>query len=318
MDIRDVAPERSFARHETFHLRYGWLKKCHDFVDKGNSFNDEDAPVKLGVGKNMAKSIRFWGMATKIIKSSGGAGGSLEVTDFGKKIFGSKGMDPYLEHPETAWVLHWALLSKPTLLPVWWCILNKMTLTRMRVIDMTESAEVEVNRVEGWENIRPSSIKKDVDVFMHTYAIGKSAKTATEDYLDSPLRSTDFLQRETTDGQFRFASGKKPGMTPELVAYICLDFIRLRKTTSSTISTNMLATELGGPGQTLRLNEYELGEILHVTVSRYPDLIGMRDVNGAQHISFKNIDKSTLQMLSMVYSPVEKITMRVKTTRGTR
>ena len=34
--------ERSFARHETFHPRYGWFRKAYAFVaDEGNDFNQE-------------------------------------------------------------------------------------------------------------------------------------------------------------------------------------------------------------------------------------------------------------------------------------
>ena len=42
-----------FSGHESFQCRNLWLKKGYDFIKNGNSFNDEDAVVKLGVGKNM-------------------------------------------------------------------------------------------------------------------------------------------------------------------------------------------------------------------------------------------------------------------------
>jgi len=50
-----------FARHETFHPRFGWLKKGFDRArDNSRLFLAEDAPVVLGVGKNMVRSIRYW------------------------------------------------------------------------------------------------------------------------------------------------------------------------------------------------------------------------------------------------------------------
>lgn len=57
-----------FARHETFHPRFGWLKKGFDaaLLDSGIFLRD-DAPVRLGVGKNMARSIRYWCNAFKVI-----------------------------------------------------------------------------------------------------------------------------------------------------------------------------------------------------------------------------------------------------------
>ena len=59
----------SFAGHETFTLRYGWLKKAVDAVHEDPIvFTRDDALVRLGVGKNMVRSIRHWGLATGILE----------------------------------------------------------------------------------------------------------------------------------------------------------------------------------------------------------------------------------------------------------
>jgi hypothetical protein len=45
----------AFARHETFHPRFGWLKKGYDLaLEDAQVFLRDDAPVRLGVGKNKA------------------------------------------------------------------------------------------------------------------------------------------------------------------------------------------------------------------------------------------------------------------------
>jgi hypothetical protein len=65
-----------FSGHDSFQCRQLWLKKGYDFLQQGKNFNDEDAVVQLGVGKNMVSSIRFWLKAFSII-----------VTDtFGKRV----------------------------------------------------------------------------------------------------------------------------------------------------------------------------------------------------------------------------------------
>ena len=57
-----------FARHETFHPRYGWFRKAYWFAARNPSvFGRSDAPVIIGVGKNMVRSIRFWGLAAKLL-----------------------------------------------------------------------------------------------------------------------------------------------------------------------------------------------------------------------------------------------------------
>ena len=51
-----LTPERSaFGRHETFPLRFGWLTKgVGAWTENPNVFEEEEAIVKLGVGKPTA------------------------------------------------------------------------------------------------------------------------------------------------------------------------------------------------------------------------------------------------------------------------
>ena len=57
-----------FARHETFHPRFGWLKKGFDKADEDDRvFSRDSAAVVLGVGKNMVKAIRYWCIAFKVV-----------------------------------------------------------------------------------------------------------------------------------------------------------------------------------------------------------------------------------------------------------
>ena len=71
-----------FTGHETFTLRYGWLKKAYDAVkqptanDERSFFLQEDAAAKLGVGKNMVSSMRHWATVSGVIKKD-------HVTKFG-------------------------------------------------------------------------------------------------------------------------------------------------------------------------------------------------------------------------------------------
>ena len=57
--IRNIS-KPIFSGHESFACKSHWLKRGYDFVNAGNNFNDDEAVVHLGVGKNMVASIRFW------------------------------------------------------------------------------------------------------------------------------------------------------------------------------------------------------------------------------------------------------------------
>src|SRR4051794_34698416 len=100
-----------FARHETFHPRYGWVKKAFDAGSENpHLFNEDMAVVRLGVGKNMVKSIRHWGHVFRVLTQTKEPGSRLPVsspTKLGRTLFSDNGWDPYCELPGTLWLLHW-------------------------------------------------------------------------------------------------------------------------------------------------------------------------------------------------------------------
>ena len=91
----------TFSGHETFACKSLWLKKGYDFVKDGHSFNDEDAVVALGVGKNMVSSIRYWLRAFGLINQDN------EISPLADFIFDTEtGCDPFVEDTQTFWLLH--------------------------------------------------------------------------------------------------------------------------------------------------------------------------------------------------------------------
>ncbi len=107
-----------FARHETFHPRYGWIKKGFDAASLDSKiFLQEDAPVKLGVGKNMAGAIRYWCNTFKVLEND-------SPSEFGDRLLGENGWDQYLEDPATLWLLHWNLLKPSCNAAAWYFTFN--------------------------------------------------------------------------------------------------------------------------------------------------------------------------------------------------
>jgi hypothetical protein len=94
-----------FSGHETFICKNFWPKKGIDFLLEGYNFNDEDAVVKLGVGKNMVASIRFWLKALDLVNEN------EYPTELARMIFEEEGFDPYIEDIGTIWLLHYFLVT---------------------------------------------------------------------------------------------------------------------------------------------------------------------------------------------------------------
>ena len=255
MRLADMA-ERSFARHETFHPRYGWFRKAYAFVaDEGNDFNQEDAPVIIGVGKNMVRSIRFWGLAAKLIVKSQQSRKprtpSLVPTRRGHALFSEKGWDPYMEDPGTLWLLHWLLLAPPTQLPVWWLAFNEFHAVEFEDTDLEEAISTHLEAVATWRPPHPSSVKKDISALVRTYAPApRSDRAGIDDVLDCPLRELNLLGRSAATGKYRFTLGPKPTLPSAIVAHAVLDYIdrtvlRLSSTRRWCCELNQLWQALG-------------------------------------------------------------------------
>ena len=95
----------SFSGHESFQCKSLWLKKGYDYLLANNSFTDIDAVAKLGVGKNMVASIRFWLRASGLTESD-----SLEpISTY--LLDAENGKDPFTEDINTIWLLHFLLVT---------------------------------------------------------------------------------------------------------------------------------------------------------------------------------------------------------------
>ncbi len=267
-----------FARHETFHPRYGWFRKAYSVVARDPQvFNRKDAPVVIGVGKNMARAIRFWGLAAKLLvedpKPKNRRSPGLVPTRMGQAIFGEWGWDKYMEDPGTLWLLHWLLLAPPSRLPVWWLAFNEFNAVEFSDSDIDMVVAVQLESVAEWARPHPSSRKKDVRALLRTYAPAvRSRRTSIDDILDCPLRELGLIGRSSATGQYRFTLGPKPTLPSEIVTYAALDYIARTGVSGNTVTFSRLAYEPGAPGRAFKLTEAELIAALAPTLQRIATL----------------------------------------------
>ena len=265
------AAQPTFARHETFHPRYGWFRKAYAAaVRDPYVFTQPGAPVEMGVGKNMVRSIRFWGLASKVIvedpKSSGRARGCVP-TRFGHALFGDSGWDPYTEDPGTLWLLHWMLLAPPSRLPVWWLAFNEFSAVEFTDSDLETSVSTLLGAVSQWPTPNQSSINKDLGALLRTYAPQeRSGRSAIDDVLNCPLRELNLISSSTEPGRRRFTLGSKPTLPPAIATFAVLDWIARTATGSSTATVSRLTNDPGSPGRAFKLCESELLALLEPCV----------------------------------------------------
>lgn len=255
LDISKVSP--TFARHETFHPRYGWLKKGFDaaIVDQ-EVFHREDAPVKLGVGKNMVRSIRYWAVAFKVlqdIRTKGISGSVASPTELGKALLSSDGWDPYLENLTSLWWLHWKLVGLPCYATSWYFAFNCFHKIEFTSENLMSGLSDFVDLQFPGNRVVEASLKKDVSCILRMYE-GSSSSNSVES-IGSPFADLGLI-RASEDKQFSyFFVGRKPGLTPEIIVAACLEYASMVSPNSRTISASSLLYDPGSPGMIFKIDE---------------------------------------------------------------
>lgn len=289
--LREAA-EHHFARHETFAPRFGWLRKGFTAVSSDpEAFLRQDAPVALGVGKNMVNAIRYWSMAFKLTVEhpKGGASRANTASPTWEAcwLLSEDGADPYLEDPAALWLLHWWLLTPrryaKCLAPTWWVAFNALPSPRFTEAELAELIARHV-QLAGWESPAPASIAKDVDCLTKMYAPRKAPREGSpgsfEDLLDCPFRELGLIEAPASkDGPWHFADTARATLPPRVIAYACLDYASRHNPAGRSVTLARLANEPGSPGRAFRLREPDITAALE-EVSRLHPALSVTDAVG--------------------------------------
>jgi hypothetical protein len=255
-------PSFSFSGHETFVFRYAWLTKAVEAVQADPEiFTRDDAIVRLGVGKNMVRSIRHWALATRVLQEEPKSrGGVLSVSEFGRFLLGPEGRDRYLEDQATLWLLHWQLISNRARCSTWrWAFsgLPSNEFTRATLQD----ALIEAAKRSGDKLPSESSVRRDVEVFVRTYVPSRfSSGGVPEESLDCPLVELELL--EESNGLVRFVRGPKDTLPDEVFAFAVAEFWESTAAKRESLSFSDLSYGIGAPGSAFKLDENSLVERL--------------------------------------------------------
>lgn len=277
-----------FARHETFHPRFGWLKKGFDKVaENGSLFKNDDASVTLGVGKNMVKSIRYWCIAFKIIEKIGNSTGEFQPTTFALNLLSNDGWDPFLENPASLWLLHWQLFKPPCDTPVWYIAFNEFNQIEFTVDDLILASKEFKMRLFPNKRLSDLSIGKDVNCLLRMYVERSTHRQLKEDSLDSPFTQLKLINTFGESKRFVFNFSNKSTLPPEIIVWACLDYSSNADNNAKTISLSRLLYEAGSPGQVLKITEASLCDSIEKVSKSFKD-IALTDTAGMIQFAFKS------------------------------
>jgi len=200
----------SFSGHDSFPCKSMWLKKGYDYLVGHNKFADPDAVVKLGVGKNMVQSIRFWLRAFGLLNDD-------EVTELARYFFDDReGKDPYAEDNATLWILHYLLV-----------VTAVSSIYRLFFVDLQrEKKEFDKDQVLSFikrkcnvpeqKNVfNENTVKKDIRVLLQNYLAPTSPKS-NEEFANILLELG--LLREN-EGKYSFSEVSVEQVNPLIVLF---------------------------------------------------------------------------------------------------
>jgi hypothetical protein len=279
----------SFSGHETFVFRYTWLKKAVDAVlSDPRIFTREDAIVTLGVGKNMVRSIRHWGFATGVIGEEAKSRGAVTcVTDFGRYLFGdanNAGADPYLEDPNSLWLLHWNLISSQARSTTWQWAFNRFPSNEFTREGLVQSIVDECMRL----NLKPpsdSTLRRDIEVFIRTYLSGRGGRSsAVEDSLDCPLTELALMEEVLGTELFKIKRGPKSTLSNHVFAYCLLEFWNSTAKALQSLAFSDIAYSPNSPGAIFKLDENSLVERLETLEITTKGALGYTEGAGLKQV----------------------------------
>lgn len=259
-----------YSGHETFACRYAWLPKAYKALKGEPSIfsNENEAMVRLGVGKNMVRAIRFWVQLAKVAEP-GDKG--LVVTRFGQSIFEEEGHDPYLEDIKTLWLLHWNFTTHNTEpMFAWYFVFNQWSASDFTAPEIVRAFMAETQKQE--RQLSEVTVEQHFNVFLHTYYASRSKRSSiAEDSLDCPLTELRLIQHngyridEKSNRQteaLTFRRDNKPEISNALLAYCLFDYWQLYRPNEASLTFRDVSILPNSIGQVFKLNEMDLRDRL--------------------------------------------------------
>lgn len=279
----------SFSGHESFPCKSLWLKKGYDFVVQEKNFNDPNAVIDLGVGKNMVASIRFWLKAFGICEND-------NASWLGHYLFDNQtGRDKYIEDLATLWLLHFHLIfcGEASIYNLFFCDFQRehSSFQREQITNYIKIRLIE----NGTPSIfNKNTIKKDIGVLLQNYVLPRMSQS-NEDY-SSLLIDLDLIRQNSEGGGYFFNAEGKRKVTKEVFLYGLLKVMGEDK----SISYDAIRDQIG---YIFCMTDIELIQMLKQLSCDYTEYLAYSDIAGIRQIQITK-DLDPVQVLNDYYEKV--------------
>ena len=271
-------PKPIFGRARTFPLRLGWLPKAARAVGVNPKIFAEDAALsEFGVGKNMVGAIRYWAETAGVLRFTGQ---EAKLTEFGERIFGEDGLDPFLEDQAALWLLHWKMTSTPNQFAAGFWFFNRFHKPEFEEKEVGVAIAEDMNAGGGG----PSAelMRRDINMLLRMYARRGGKEGHAEENLDTPFPALGLLFYDSGEKLYQCEPDSRPGLSPAVLGFAVAELL------AATESPDLPVYEPSGAdnprpdlGSVFRLTRDDLLEKLNDAANVLPDVFALREVAGA-------------------------------------
>lgn len=178
--------------HESFSLREGWITKgIFEVKNNPKIFSCKDLTDIFGVGTNMVKSIKYWLLATRIIRE--GKKNEYVLTDLGELIYE---YDPYLEDIFSLYFIHLNLVTNKEKALIWnlfFNLGNLKTFTKKELLEQIKYV-LDSKNLEYNENI----LMDEISTLLKTY-VNEENNDTPENNFTCPLTDLKLIKKCSKD-----------------------------------------------------------------------------------------------------------------------
>ena len=253
-----------FGGHETFPLRYTWLPRATSILQKSHAHFTDDLKMitELGIGKNMARSVRHWMLSTGMADRSNN--GKYKLTSLAKQIFSEDG-DMFLERMDTIWILHYEICKTPHRNALWYYLFNVFTGNRLIKDEVLRLLE---EWLQNFDDVNPArkTLERDLSCCINMYAKSHLSinQKDIQNLLASPMKDLGLITTSHHAGEYKMQSTSEDQISDEAFTYCLLDYLS-RQDFPSSMTIEQLLFEEGSPARIFRMTE----EALEVHLERF-------------------------------------------------
>lgn len=276
----------SFSGHESFYCKSLWLKKGYDFLAEGHSFLEDNAVVRLGVGKNMVSSIRFWLKAFGLTDND-------QLTPLAELIFDAeRGYDSFMEDTGTLWLLHYNLVHTKVA-----SLYNLLFTDYQREkkefdkVSLDAYIQRKCNASDQKNIYNANTVNKDMGVLLKNY-IAPESVAVMEDF-SALLINLNLIRRVDKDA-YAFNETPASAISPSIILYAILD----SRGSEATISFDIIQ-ELA---LTFCMTVPAFISVVRDIEKNYSKLFHYTENSGIRNIQFLDTDFDKYQVLTKYYT----------------